>query len=407
MVLIYGYPMKTKEPTLKLTTSRRERAKTALGWIRSLFRPFTFTFLLCLVAALGGSRESDAGELEATWVDNSSNEDGFGIERRAGTTQTYVQIAVVGANVTSYNDTGLARGETYCYRVHSFNAAGSSPYSNEACAVARPDTSSGLVAAMLPSGRSVQIGVPATTFATIINRGSTIATNCGIALLGNIPAIAFFQITDPFTNQLTGAPNTPVDIPAGGAQSYFVRLTPTQAFVPTDVQMSFDCSNTDPAPISSGLNTLLLSASDTPVPDILALAATPTSDGIVNIPGTIGSGVFSVATMNLGSSGSITVSADTGNTILPVNILLCETNPADGQCISGIGSSVTTQINTNATATFGIFVQGNGNVPFGPGANRIFVRFKDSGAVTRGSTSVAVRTQSDNQPHASRWKSTK
>ena len=28
-----------------------------------------------------------------------------------------------------------------------------------------------------------------------------------------------------------------------------------------------------------------------------------------------------------------------------------------------------------------------------PPANRIFVRFKDSGAVTRGSTSVAVRTQ--------------
>jgi hypothetical protein len=54
---------------------------------------------------------------------------------------------------------------------------------------------------------------------------------------------------------------------------------------------------------------------------------------------------------------------------------------------------VTTAINANATPTFGIFVQGSGNVPFDPAANRIFVRFKDGGNVTRGSTSVAVRTQ--------------
>jgi hypothetical protein len=56
-------------------------------------------------------------------------------------------------------------------------------------------------------------------------------------------------------------------------------------------------------------------------------------------------------------------------------------------------SSVTTTINAGATPTFGIFVQGGGNVAFNPASNRIFVRFKDGGNVTRGSTSVAVRTQ--------------
>jgi hypothetical protein len=76
-----------------------------------------------------------------------------------------------------------------------------------------------------------------------------------------------------------------------------------------------------------------------------------------------------------------------------VAINLCETNPATGQCISAIGPTVITTINADATPTFGIFVTGDGNVPFDPAANRIFVRFKDSGNITRGSTSVAVRTQ--------------
>jgi hypothetical protein len=159
------------------------------------------------------------------------------------------------------------------------------------------------------------------------------------------------------------------------------------------VQLSFDCTNTDPAPINVGLNTLLLSASTAPVPDIVALGATLSNDGIVNIPGTNGTGAFAVATVNVGATEAITASADTGATSLPLTVSLCETNPATGQCISGIGSTVTTTINANATPTFGIFVQGNGNVPFDPALNRIFVRFKDSGAVTRGSTSVAVRTQ--------------
>ena len=91
--------------------------------IRRFFRTFILISLLSL-AALIGTRESGAGELTATWLDNSSNEVGFAIERRAGTTQTYNQIATVAANITSYNDSGLVDGDTYCYRVFAFNTAG-------------------------------------------------------------------------------------------------------------------------------------------------------------------------------------------------------------------------------------------------------------------------------------------
>jgi glucose/arabinose dehydrogenase len=252
---------------------------------------------------------------------------------------------------------------------------------------------SSLVAAVLPSNRSVQVGTTATAFATIINAGSVTATACGLSLLTTLPATFSYQTTNPATNQVTGAPNTPADIAAGAAQSYVFALTPSAPIAPTDVQLRFGCANTNPASVIPGLDTLLFSASNTPVPDIVALTATLTNDGIVNIPGTNRTGAFAVATVNVGASGSITASADTGTAALPVSLSLCETNPATAACISAIDSTVTTTINANATPTFGIFVQGSGNVPFDPATNRIFVRFKDSGNVTRGSTSVAVRTQ--------------
>jgi hypothetical protein len=250
-----------------------------------------------------------------------------------------------------------------------------------------------VVAALLPSSRSVQVGTAATVFGTMINTGQSIAAACSITLPTGIPATFQYQTTDPATNQVTGLPNTAVTIAPGAAQSFILAITPTAPFPPTDVQFSFDCANSDPAPVNTGLNTLLLSASNTPVPDIVALAATTTNDGIVNVPGTTGTGAFAVATVNVGASGSITASADTGIASLLVNIFLCQTDPGTGQCISTVDTSVTTTINANATPTFGIFVQGNGNVPFDPATNRIFVRFKDGGGVTRGSTSVAVRTQ--------------
>jgi hypothetical protein len=249
-----------------------------------------------------------------------------------------------------------------------------------------------LVAAVLPSSRSVQVGTTATAFAALINAGSERAIACGLTLVTSLPATFTYQTTDPATNQVIGSPNTAVNVEARATQSFVFALTPTAPIAPTDVQLSFDCANSDPAPINIGLNTLLLSASATPVPDVVALAATPTNDGIVDIPGATGTGAFAVATVNVGVSGSITASADTGGASLPVIIFICQTNPGTGACLASPSSTVMTTINANATPTFAIFVQGSGNVPFDPAANRIFVRFS-SGGVTRGSTSVAVRTQ--------------
>jgi hypothetical protein len=250
-----------------------------------------------------------------------------------------------------------------------------------------------VVAAVLPSSRSIQVDSLATAFATIINAGQALATGCTISPATSIPATLTYQTTDPATNQVTNSPNTPVDIPAGVAQSFIFALTPTGPMAPTDVQLNFECTNANSAPIRPGVNTLLFSASATPVPDIVALAATLNNDGIVNIPGTNGTGVFAVATVNVGAGDTLAVSTDTGGAILPVNILLCQTDPQTSVCFSPPDTSVPTTILTNETPTFGVFVAAAGDVSFIPEINRIFVRFKDSNNVTRGSTSVAVRTQ--------------
>lgn len=250
----------------------------------------------------------------------------------------------------------------------------------------------GLLAAVLPSGRAVQIGSPASAFATIISSGITQATHCGLYPLPIAGTDFVYQTTDPATNALAGTPNTPVDIAAGGSQSYVFAFTPRAEIAPTEALLAFDCSNMDRAPVVPGLNTFLLSSSATPVPDIVVLSATPSADGIFNLADT---GAFAVATVNVGSGDIIMVSADTGSASLPVSIALCETKPTDGTCVDPKVPSVgpiTTFIAAHATPTFSCFVTSTDAVPFDPANNRIFVRFKDAGGATRGITSVAART---------------
>jgi hypothetical protein len=250
-----------------------------------------------------------------------------------------------------------------------------------------------LTAAVLPESRSVEVGNTATVFATIIDDGAANASGCGIAPLTSIPATFFYQTTNPSTNALTGTPNTAANIAQGASQSYVIALTPTAAFAPTNVYFAFTCANVfGPAQWYVGINTLNLSASTTPVPDIVALVASG-DPGIVDISASSQYGAFAVATVNVGSADTITASADTGGTSLPISLNLCQTNPATGACVAPAAAGVTTTIAANATPTFAIFAGSSSAIPFDPANNRVFVRFIDRSGVLRGATSVAVRTQ--------------
>ncbi|MGH7391731.1 MAG: hypothetical protein ACREM3_20085 [Candidatus Rokuibacteriota bacterium] len=254
-----------------------------------------------------------------------------------------------------------------------------------------------IVASVLPASRSVVVNTPATAFATIINAGTTAASGCSIALPQGFPfaAVLTYQMTDPATNLPTGPLNPPVAIAAGASQTFIVSITPGTAIPPTDVALVFNCTGTGPAQTITGVNTLLLSASAMLTPDVVALAATLANDGISSTSGAAGPGVLAVASVNVGAGELITVSADTGGVPLPLGVLLCETDPAAGDCLTPMAPTVTTNIGAGATPTFGVFLTGAGNIPFDPAVNRLFIRFTDAGGVVRGATSVAVRTVGD------------
>lgn len=246
-----------------------------------------------------------------------------------------------------------------------------------------------LVSSILPASRSVQTGTTATAFTTIINTSSTPATGCSIALTTPGAAAFTFQATNPATNLPTGSPNLPVDIAGNATQSFTINITPITTVTATDLNFTMKCSNAKAVGTIPGVNTLLLSASSTPTPDIVALAATSQNDGYVHVGGDLG-GAFAVATINLGASATIVASADTGTTVLPATISLCQTNPITAQCLAPPASSVTTSIASNATPTFSIFVTPTAAISPNPATKRVFVRFQDTSGITRGSTNVAV-----------------
>jgi len=76
---------------------------------------------------------SGSSQVALSWTDNSNNESNFRIDRQVGS-GSWVHLAQVGSNVTSYSDTGLTAGTSYSYRVYGRNGTGDSGYSNTASA---------------------------------------------------------------------------------------------------------------------------------------------------------------------------------------------------------------------------------------------------------------------------------
>jgi hypothetical protein len=76
---------------------------------------------------------ADSASVTVTWADNASNETAYALDRSPDGA-TFSRLMNLGSNTVRYVDSAVTAGQQYCYRVSASNSAGTSAFSNVACA---------------------------------------------------------------------------------------------------------------------------------------------------------------------------------------------------------------------------------------------------------------------------------
>ena len=70
-----------------------------------------------------------SAQINLSWADTSTNEDGFCVERSTDGAN-FSALTNLGVNATSFSDTGLTSSKKYYYRLYAFNSGGASSYTS-------------------------------------------------------------------------------------------------------------------------------------------------------------------------------------------------------------------------------------------------------------------------------------
>ena len=125
----------TTSVSLGKTYYYRVRAYTAGIGYSDYSNEACMAYLLPAAPSSLAAEVASSSQIDLSWVDNSNNEAGFKIERKTGARSSFRQIAVAGANATTWSDTTCVSGITYYYRIRAYaDYIGNSKYSNSVSA---------------------------------------------------------------------------------------------------------------------------------------------------------------------------------------------------------------------------------------------------------------------------------
>ena len=201
-----------------------------------------------------------------------------------------------------------------------------------------------------------------------------------------------------------------MDIPAGKSKSFVfaIRSQGAELGDPTfDGPVVFQCANAFFAPTNLANSFSVTAVASFSPADMISIGATPTNDGIVDVPPGTG-GAFGIATVNIATGGTVTAKAVSVRPFTETDpakqfaAFICETNPSTGACLAPPAATVQFQEAPNVPHTFAVFVQRPAVDPgFDPGQRRVFVILEQLSPpnffgsnpipIVVGSTSVAVR----------------
>jgi hypothetical protein len=157
-----------------------------------------------------------SSQINLSWKDNASNEQGFKVERSTNGT-AFTQFTNTNPGVTNMTDTGLLPGKTYSYRVRAYNSAGNSAYSSIAQATT-PTTGDSTP----PSAVTDLIVIDRTTNSAMLSwTAPGDDGNAGTAKTYDIRYSTALITTSNWTSA-TQASGEPAPTPAGTSQSFTI-----------------------------------------------------------------------------------------------------------------------------------------------------------------------------------------